>query len=133
MCAAFVLEGGILAGHLDRDRVNPSDFARGERPRERNIARDAGGIREQIRAVQPRLQEIAADFSATTAQLAIAFALAHPAAATALIGVTRPEDLEEDLRAVDLLSSRSAWLPLLESVRVRGVAHPRLFDPVKHE
>jgi len=133
LCAAFVLEGGILAGHLDRDRVNPSDFARGERPAERNIARDAGGIREQIRARQARLSAIAAQFDATAAQLAIAFTLANPATATALIGVTQPRDLDEDLDALRLLEYRAQWLPLVEEVRVAGVAHPRLFDPVKHE
>ncbi len=133
LCAAFVLEGGILAGHLDRDRVNPSDFARGERPRERNIARDAGGVRERIRAVQPRLAAIAAEFGATPAQLAIAFALTNPATTTALLGVTRTADLQENLGALKLLSSARSWLPLVEELRVQGVAHPRLFDPVKHE
>jgi len=133
LCAAFALEGGILAGRLDRDRVNPSDFARGERPRERNIARDAGGVRERIRAAQPRLAEIAASFDATPAQLAIAFALTNPGTATALIGVTRREDLQEDLGALALLESRESWLPLIEELRVSGVAHPRLFDPVKNE
>lgn len=132
LCAAFVLEGGILAGHLDRDRVNPSDFARGERPRERNIARDAGAVREQIRAQQPRLQEIASAFGATAAQLAIAFTLTNPATATALIGVTRKVDLEENLGALRLLESQREWLPLLEPLRV-AAAHPRLFDPIKHE
>lgn len=132
LCAAFVLEGGILAGHLDRDRVNPSDFARGERPRERNIARDAGGVREQIRASQPRLREIARAFGASAAQLAIAFTLTNPATATALIGVTKTTNLEENLGALRLLDSQQEWLPLLESLRVTA-AHPRLFDPVKHE
>jgi L-glyceraldehyde 3-phosphate reductase len=131
LCAAFVLEGGILAGHLDRDRVNPSDFAQGKRPRERNIARDAGGIRERIREVQPKLQAIAASLGATAAQLAIAFAVAK--STTALIGVTRVEDLVENVGALRLLDYKSEWLPLLEQVRVRGVAHPRLFDPVKNE
>lgn len=133
LCAAFVLEGGILAGHLDRDRVNPSDFARGERPRERNIARDAGGVREQVRALQPRLATIAAEFDATPSQLAIAFTLTNPGIATALIGVTRPADLEENLGALRLLESAEWWLPLIEELRIRGVAHPRLFDPEKNE
>ena len=131
LCAAFVLEGGILAGHLERDRINPSDFAKGERPRERNIARDAGGIRDRIRLVQPRLREIAAHFGASASQLAIAFALAN--ATTALVGVTRTEDLDENLGALPLLARENEWLPLLEQVRVQGGAHPRLFDPVKNE
>lgn len=133
LCAAFVLEGGILAGHLDRDRVDPSAFAHGIRPAERNIARDAGGVRERIRALQPGLARIAREFDASAAQLAIAFALAHPALASALIGVTTMENLDENLEAFELLSSKDQWLPLLDTLRVEGVSHPRLFDPVKHE
>lgn len=129
LCASFVLEGGILAGHLDRDRVNPSDFRRGERPRERNIARDAGGVRDHVRRIQPRLKEIAAGFEATAAQLAIAFALSDPATAVAVVGVTRLADLRENVAALELLSRQAEWLPELEALRAQGVSHPRLFDP----
>lgn len=107
LCASFVLEGGILAGHLDRDRVDPSDFRRGKRSRERNIARDAGGVREHVRRIQPRLREIAGRFDATAAQLAIAFALGNPATELALIGVTRLEDLRENVAALELLERRA--------------------------
>jgi aryl-alcohol dehydrogenase-like predicted oxidoreductase len=129
LCASFVLEGGILAGHLDRDRVNPSDFRRGERPQERNIARDAGGVRDHVRCIQPKLHAIAARFDATAAQLAIAFVLSNPATAIALIGVTRVEDLRENVLAHELLERRAEWLPELEALRAQGVGHPRLFDP----
>ena len=133
LCAAFVLEGGILAGHLDRDRVDPSRFAKGEQPFERNIARDAGGIRDRVRAIQPELARIAASLDATAAQLAIAFTLAHRATATSLIGVTRICDLQENVDALRLLPSAAEWLPRLEPLRVHGALHPRLFDPVRHE
>lgn len=133
LCAAFVLEGGILAGHLDRDRVDPSRFARGERPPERNIARDAGGIRAGVRAIQPRLNAISATLDATAAQLAIAFTLANPATATTLVGVTRLHDLGENVNALKLLPTAAQWLPLLEPLRVHGSSHPRLFDPVRRE
>jgi aryl-alcohol dehydrogenase-like predicted oxidoreductase len=133
LCAAFVLEGGILAGHLDRDRVDPSGFAQGERPLERNIARDAGGIRDRVRAIQPQLATIAASLDASAAQLAIAFTLANPATATTLMGVTRLSDLQENVDALRLLPSAAEWLPRLAPLRVHGTLHPRLFDPVRHE
>jgi L-glyceraldehyde 3-phosphate reductase len=85
--ASDVMEGGILAGNLDPDRV---------------IGRDPGNVREAIRAAAPRAAEIAREFGATAAQLCIAFCLGHPALVTVLFGVTRLEQLEENLAAVEL-------------------------------
>lgn len=133
LCAAHTMEGGILAGHLDRDRVDPSAAAQGKVPVDRNIARDAGGIRERIRANYPILQEIAGRFNATPAQIAIAAVLANEATATALIGVTRASDLEEDVGAIQLLDRREELLAAIAPLAIDGAAHPRLFDPVRNE
>lgn len=129
LCAAHTLEGGILAGHLQRDRVDPPEYAAGQRPLDRNIARDSGGIREEIRRRQPLLEKIASDFGATPAQLAIAFCLSHSAAATALIGATRLENLEENVRAFDLLPRAAEIRAALACLAIDGVAHPKLFNP----
>jgi aryl-alcohol dehydrogenase-like predicted oxidoreductase len=130
LCAANVLEGGILAGHLDRDRVHPSEFARGVVPNERNICRDSGGIREQIRAMQPRLAQLAAGFGLTAAQAALAVVLAHPALRSALVGVTKQADLRELCAVVD----RDDWPAVraaLDPLAIAGVAHPKLFSPTQ--
>jgi L-glyceraldehyde 3-phosphate reductase len=130
LCAANVLEGGILAGHLDRDRVNPSEFARGVLPNERNICRDSGGIRAQIRAMQPRLAQLAGGFGLTAAQAALAVVLAHPALCTALVGVTRAPDLRELCTVVD----RDDWPEVraaLDHLAIAGTAHPKLFSPTQ--
>lgn len=129
LCSAHMLEGGILGGHLERDRVDPPDFAAGVRPPERNIARDSGGIREEIRARQPRLEQIAADFGATPAQLALAFCLSHPHLATALVGVSRCEDLAENLGALRLLDRADDIRAAVAPLAIAGVGHPKLFNP----
>lgn len=129
LCAAHTMEGGILAGHLDRDRVDPPAFAEGVRPAERNIARDSGGIREEIRLRQPALARIAAEFGATPAQLAIAFALSHFAVATALIGATRVDELEEDIAAIGLLDRLPEIRDQLDELAIETVGHPKLFNP----
>lgn len=129
LCSAHMLEGGILAGHLDRDRVDPPAFEQGVRPRERNIARDSGGIRDEIRRRQATLSNIAADFGATPAQLAIAFCLGNPNVATGLFGVTRIEDLDSNLRALDLLPLADEIRQAVAPLAIDGVAHPRLFSP----
>jgi aryl-alcohol dehydrogenase-like predicted oxidoreductase len=133
LCAAHTMEGGILAGHLDRDRVDPSAAAQGKVPVDRNIARDAGGIRDRIRTNYPILEEIANRFKATPAQIAIAAVLANKATATALIGVTRESDLEDNIGAIKLLDRREELLAAIAPLAIDSVAHPRLFDPVKNE
>lgn len=129
LCAADMLEGGILAGHLDRDRVDPPAFSEGVRPRDRNIARDAGGIREEIRRRQPRLAAIAGDFGATPAQLALAFCLSHPALATGLVGVTRIEDLDENITALELLDRAEEIRTAVADLAVAAVLPPKRFNP----
>ncbi|MDF7776446.1 aldo/keto reductase [Sphingomonas sp. AOB5] len=134
LCAAHTMEGGIIAGHLNRDRVNPSDMAAGVVPNERNIARDAGGIRETIRENQALLETIAKRFDATPAQIAIATVLANPGVGTALIGVTKVSDLEDDIGAIRLVSERRAeLLEAVEPLRLDGVAHPKRFNPHNDE
>jgi aryl-alcohol dehydrogenase-like predicted oxidoreductase len=134
LCAAHTMEGGILAGHLDRDRVNPSEMAVGVVPNERNIARDAGGIRDAIRANQPRLEAIARSFGASPAQVAIASVLANPGTATALVGVTRISDLEDNVAAIALaVERREELLEAIAPLRLDGVAHPRTFNPHNDE
>ncbi|WP_349627227.1 aldo/keto reductase [Leifsonia sp. C5G2] len=86
--ASDVFEGGILAGKL-----SPA----------RKIGADVGGIRERIVAVYPEVERIAADLGATPTQLGIAFALAHPATANVLFGVSRLSQLEDNLGALELL------------------------------
>jgi aryl-alcohol dehydrogenase-like predicted oxidoreductase len=134
LCAAHTMEGGILAGHLDRDRVNPSDMAAGVVPNERNIARDAGGIREQIRANHPTLEAVARSLGATPAQVAIATVLANPGTATALIGVTRMADLEDNIGAIALATDRrEELLSAVAPLRLDAVAHPKRFNPHNDE
>lgn len=129
LCAAHTMEGGILAGHLERDRVDPPAYAEGVKPVERNIARDSGGIREEIRNRQPQLLALASSIGATPAQLALAFVLSHSNLATALIGVTRPEDLDENLKAFALVPRLAELRPELNALAIAGVAHPKLFNP----
>lgn len=86
--ASDVFEGGILAGKLAPAR---------------KIGADVGGIRERIVAAYPEVERIAASLDATPTQLGLAFALAHPAVANVLFGVSRLDQLEDNLGALALL------------------------------
>ncbi|MDQ7804508.1 aldo/keto reductase [Amycolatopsis sp. A133] len=86
--ASDVFEGGVLLG-------NPAPS--------RKIGADVGGIRESIVAASPELASIAADFGATRAQLALAFCLAYEPVANVLFGVSRLEQLTDNLGALLLV------------------------------
>src|SRR5581483_8269888 len=65
-------------------------------------------IRDGIRAAAATLAEVARDFGATPAQLALAFVLTHDATASVLVGVSRPQQLADNLAAVQLAVERGA-------------------------
>lgn len=127
--AADTLEGGILTGHLHRDRFNPGDKDKGHWFPDRNVPRDSGGIRPAIRAMVPGLEAAAAKLGVTPAQLAIAFCLLHPALDTVLFGATRITHIEENFGALDLANSRAAdVLEAVAPLAVDGAAAPPIFD-----
>lgn len=85
--ASDVFEGGILAtGRLPQ----------------RKIGADVGGIREQIAAIYPEVERVAAEFGVTPAALGIAFCLSNPTTANVLFGASRLEQLEQNHAALAL-------------------------------
>lgn len=96
--ASDVFEGGMLVGKLQPDR---------------KIGADVGGIRDRIAASYTDVARLADELGATPAQLGIAYCLAHPAAANVLVGVSRQEQLEDNLGALELLDRVGAQ-PLRE-------------------
>ncbi|WP_091231271.1 aldo/keto reductase [Microbacterium sp. 3J1] len=85
--ASDVFEGGILAT--------------GRMP-QRKIGADVGGIREQVLAIYPDVERVAAEFGVTPAALGIAFCLANPATSNVLFGASRLEQLEQNHEALAL-------------------------------
>lgn len=127
--AADTLEGGILTGHLQRERFNPGDREAGHWFTDRNIPRDSGGIRPAIREMVPRLNREALRLGVTPAQLAMAFCLLHPALDTLLFGATQIRQLEENLGAIALASARPDDVrAAVSELGVDGAAPPPLFD-----
>ncbi|MFB9690495.1 aldo/keto reductase [Amycolatopsis plumensis] len=83
--ASDVFEGGVLLGN-----ASPS----------RKIGADVGGIRSAIVDASAEVGRVAADFGATRAQLALAFCLAYEPVANVLFGVSRVEQLTDNLGAL---------------------------------
>jgi L-glyceraldehyde 3-phosphate reductase len=90
--ASYVLAGGLLTGKYD---VDPK------------TGRGAGSL--DAPASQPalesarRLRPIADSLGASAAAVAIAFTLAHPRVATALVGATSPRQIADNVAALDVL------------------------------
>lgn len=88
--ASAVLAGGALCGK----------YARGESGRlsdQLDSPRWQGALR-----IGERLDEAAGELDATPAQLAIAYALSHPRVASVLFGATTPEQLAENVVALEV-------------------------------
>lgn len=93
--ASDVFESGYLAGRSELDR---------------GVARDPGDIQPLIRAASPRFTELAAQFDATPAQLAIAFCLGHPHLSNVLFGCSSKAQFEQNLGALRVHEQYGAQL-----------------------
>lgn len=89
------LASGLLTGKYDDALPDDSRLARLE------VLRDQWHKGESIAAIR-RLKAVADDLGVTRAQLALAWALRQPGVSSAITGATRPAQLDETLKAVDL-------------------------------
>jgi len=90
--ASYVLKGGILSGKYARPGAQGRMAERLDEP----------GMPEAVAAV-PALLELSERLGEPPAVLAMAFALANPRVATILTGATRPEQIDENLRALEVV------------------------------
>jgi aryl-alcohol dehydrogenase-like predicted oxidoreductase len=89
--ASYVLAGGLLTGKYDTDPHAGRAAGTLESPAARR-ALDASR----------RLRTIAETLGVSAAAVAVAFTLAHPRVATALLGATSPRQLDENLKALNI-------------------------------
>ncbi len=89
--ASYVLAGGVLSGKYD---VDP------------NAGRAAGSLDQPMYSAAAvaarRLRDAADRLDTKPATLAVAFALANPEVATVLFGATRPDQIEDNVAALEL-------------------------------
>ena len=90
--ASYVLYGGVLTGK----------YTGGSASGRMTDELDDPELQPVLEAARS-LGELAARLGTSSAALALAFALANPRVATVLFGATRPEQVTENVRAVELL------------------------------
>jgi aryl-alcohol dehydrogenase-like predicted oxidoreductase len=106
--ASFTLVGGALTGKYSRPE------SRGRLSNQSDKSDYAKAL-----AVGEKLERYAEREGFKPAPLAIAFALANPRVATVLFGATKPEQIEENLSAVELARTMDA--DTLNALRLMGV------------
>jgi aryl-alcohol dehydrogenase-like predicted oxidoreductase len=107
--ASYVLVGGILSGKYAAPGTSGRMSGELDDPR----------VADAVAAV-PALLELAARLDEPPAVLAMAFALTNPRVATILTGATRAEQIDQNLRAVEVLSRlRGADLAALRAIGAR--------------
>lgn len=93
------LAQGVLSGKYDPDNAPPAD----SRAASDSMSGAIGGWmrREVLEAVQ-RMKPLAAEAGCTLAQFALAWVLREPNVASAIVGASRPAQLDDNAAAVDL-------------------------------
>jgi aryl-alcohol dehydrogenase-like predicted oxidoreductase len=93
------LAGGLLSGKFDLDKKGPSDA--------RRASFDFPPVNmERLPRVLSALRAVAAEAGVSVARVALAWQLTRPFVTSIIIGAKRPEQLADNLAAVDLQLSR---------------------------
>lgn len=121
------LAGGLLSGKYDLGESGDVDTTQGQGTNQqpgRRAAFDFPPVdRGRARPVVAALREIAAHKGCTVAQLALAWLLHQPVVTSVIVGAKRPEQLAENLGAVDVELTR-AELDRLDALSAMPKEYP---------
>ncbi|MCX4831078.1 MULTISPECIES: aldo/keto reductase [unclassified Streptomyces] len=117
------LGGGVLTGKYGRDDLRPAE-ADGTR---RNFNLALGTLTERNLAIADAVKEVAGDLGRTPAQIALAWTLRNPGVTAPIIGARTPEQLKDNLGAleVDLTDAHLSRLDEASAIEL-GFPHDML-------
>ena len=115
------LAGGFLTGKYRREEPPPEGTRFGLGGRSGPLYR-ARYWHDRLFDAVDRVKEIAEGCGATPAQVSVAWLLQQPAVTSAIVGATRPEQIEETLKAAELTLDESAMEAL------NAIAPPDIFS-----
>lgn len=106
------LAGGILSGKYNDGNVpEGSRYEKDEYAKSRILKFYFGeNVKDKTVKVLQGLAEIAKDVGCTQAQLALAWTLANKDTSTCIFGATKPEQVEENIKAIEIASNWTAEL-----------------------
>jgi aryl-alcohol dehydrogenase-like predicted oxidoreductase len=108
------IAGGVLSGKYRPGAAAP-EGSRGADEKSAMFVRGLIERDEVLQAVQ-RLVPIAAELNITMAQLALAWVLGRPGVSAALVGASRPEQLVENVAALDVTLDESVMARIDEAL-----------------
>lgn len=115
------MAGGLLSGKYDLSEETTTDTTQGQG---RRATFDFPPVdRSRARPVVEALREIAAEKGRTVPQIALAWLLHQPAVTTVIVGAKRPEQLADNIGAVEVELSR-AELDRLDTVSALPREYP---------
>jgi aryl-alcohol dehydrogenase-like predicted oxidoreductase len=120
------LAGGVLTGKYSRQDLTAAPPAPGESVRKSfNVA--LGGVNERSLAIADVVTDVAAELGHTPAQVALAWTLQNPQVTAPVVGARTPEQLLDNLGAldVDLSPAQLARLDEISSIDL-GFPHAML-------
>lgn len=93
------LAQGVLTGKYKPD-TRPEEGSRAANPEQNMFMEDV--MRDEVLGAVQELRPIAEDAGCTTAQLALAWLLRQPGVSSAIVGASRPQQVEENVRAAEI-------------------------------
>lgn len=115
------LKSGLLSGKYTRKNAHEAKPARG--------FVDASQLGEKLYAVVDALESIARAHDSTVARVALAWVQAQPGVTSTIIGARRLDQLEDNLRALDL-QLRSEEIAKLDALTKPAFGFPQSMQPL---
>lgn len=96
------LGSGVLTGKYTRDDLDAGDGVAEPTGTRKNVAAAAGSLTERSLAIADVVGDVAEETGHSRAQVALAWTLLDPAVTSTILGARTPEQLEDNLGALDV-------------------------------
>ncbi|MQM27802.1 aldo/keto reductase family protein [Glycomyces albidus] len=116
------LAGGVLTGKYKPGQAAPAG-SRGADPKFGRFVE--GWLKDDVLERVQQLGPIAAEVDLTIAQLSLAWVLQNPNVSAAIIGATRPEQVEENVKAVGVKLPEEVYAKVNELLEPVAVTDPK--------
>jgi aryl-alcohol dehydrogenase-like predicted oxidoreductase len=116
------LAGGLLTGKYSRADLTAADTGAAESTR-KSFNAGLGMVTERNLAIAEVVQEVAAELGRTPAQVGLAWTLRNPEVTASIIGARTPEQLEDNLGALEV-DFTAAQLARLDEISAIELGYP---------
>lgn len=128
------LASGVLTGKYGRADLDHGGGVASASGTRKNVAAASGVLTERGLAIADAVREVAAEIGTTPSRLALAWTMLNPAVAAPIMGARTPDQLADNLGALDLVIPADARAKLDRASAVDlGFPHELLARPMTRE